>query len=75
MRETRLRSYAHMTNDKKRHADAIASVRARQSRKVMPIIGPLLDAWEGLPNDIACLPELKQIRRYIQRIYVAMENA
>ncbi len=24
----------------------------RQRRRVMPLIGPLLDAWEGVPNDI-----------------------
>lgn len=55
--------------------DERVELRKRQARKVMPIIGSLLDAWEGLPNDVSCLPELRQIRQYIQRISAAMENA
>ncbi|MCP4020107.1 MAG: hypothetical protein GY750_16995, partial [Lentisphaerae bacterium] len=27
------------------------ALREQQARDVMPQIGPLLDAWEGLPND------------------------
>jgi hypothetical protein len=55
--------------------DERVELRKRQAHKVMPIIGPLLDAWEGLPNDVSGLPELRQVRRYIQRIEAAMENA
>ena len=27
-------------------------LRAEQARAVMPLIGQLLDAWEGVPNDL-----------------------
>ena len=27
-------------------------LRAAQARAVMPLIGPLLDAWEAVPNDL-----------------------
>lgn len=29
----------------------IASLRRAQARRVMPLIGPLLDAWENTDND------------------------
>jgi hypothetical protein len=28
------------------------NLRSKQTRAVMPLVGPLLDAWEGLPNDL-----------------------
>ena len=49
--------------------------RKKQARKVMPLIGPLLDAWEALPNDLAGDPELKSVRGIIRRIDRAMEEA
>lgn len=30
----------------------IDKLRAKQTRRVMPLIGPLLDAWEGTHNDL-----------------------
>lgn len=32
--------------------DDIRRKRAEQAARVMPLIGPLLDAWEQLPNDV-----------------------
>jgi hypothetical protein len=49
--------------------------RKRQARKVMPMIGPLLDTWDGLPNDVKSLPELKELARCLRRIDNAMETA
>jgi hypothetical protein len=49
--------------------------RKRQARKVMPLIGPLLDEWDGLPNDVSGNPELKGVRGIIRRIERAMEGA
>jgi hypothetical protein len=47
-------------------------LRAAQSEAVMPLIGPLLDAWEGGSDFLNEYPELdKQLRR----IHRAMENA
>jgi hypothetical protein len=50
--------------------------RRRQRRTVMDLIGPLLDAWEDIPNDIKsdlrehCTP----LCHYLDRINEAMEN-
>jgi hypothetical protein len=30
----------------------ILRLQAKQAKAVMPMIGQLLDAWEGIPNDI-----------------------
>lgn len=34
------------------HEEEISRLQAKQSEAVMPLIGPLLDAWEGTPNDV-----------------------
>lgn len=47
-------------------------LRRAQSEAVMPLIGPLLDAWEGLPNDVACDEELGAVRLRIKDISRAM---
>lgn len=52
----------------------VSAARKRQAQKVMPIIGPFLDAWDELPNDVAGLPELSEVRRYVRRIHRAMED-
>ena len=31
--------------------DEIDALRRKQAEAVMPLIGPLLDAWDGVPND------------------------
>ena len=41
----------------------------------MPMIGPLLDAWEQLPNDVATMEELADLSQLIEDIDNAMENA
>lgn len=33
------------------HEEILEKARAVQAKQVMPLIGPLLDQWEGLPND------------------------
>lgn len=30
----------------------LEQLRRKQMRAVMPLIGPLLDAWDGAPNDL-----------------------
>ena len=52
----------------------VSAARKRQAQKIMPLIGPFLDAWDALPNDVAGLPELSEVRRYAQRIHRAMED-
>lgn len=32
--------------------DEVKHLRRGQAKTVMPLIGPLLDAWEGLPEDL-----------------------
>lgn len=34
------------------NAPGLEQLRAEQARRVMPHIGPLLDGFEGLPNDL-----------------------
>jgi len=52
------------------------AARERQQREVMELIGPLLDAWEDIPNDIKgdlrehCTP----LCHYLDRINEAMER-
>lgn len=33
---------------------SIRRLREAQKRKVMALIGPLLDAWDQVPNDMRC---------------------
>lgn len=49
-------------------------MRARQSRRAMPLIGPLLDRWDELPNDVKCDEELEKVAAVIERIDAAMEG-
>lgn len=44
----------------------------RQIRVVMPLIGPLLDIWDDLPNDVKCDEELKRLSEIINKISGAM---
>lgn len=50
------------------------SLRVEQAKKVMPMIGPLLDAWDGLPNDVVMMPELKELRAQIRNITRAIDE-
>jgi hypothetical protein len=53
----------------------IAELRKKQSGKVMRLIGPLLDAWDGLSNDTALMSELTEVRKFILRIHTAMGDS
>lgn len=44
-----------------------------QAREVMPIIGPLLDAWQGLSNDVQDLDELTEVAGYMDALEQAMD--
>lgn len=48
-------------------------LRAAQAEAVMPLIGPLLDAWECCAQ--ACREELPEIDKQLRRINRAMEDA
>ncbi len=48
-------------------------LRAAQARAVMPLIGPLLDAWECCSQ--ACREELPELDKQLRRINRAMEDA
>jgi hypothetical protein len=39
----------------------------------MPIIGPLLDAWQGLPTDVQDMDELTEVAGYIEALEQAMD--
>jgi len=51
------------------------SIRERQAKDVMSLIGDLLDAWDELPNDVKTDPELERLATKIELIDHAMENA
>lgn len=48
-------------------------LRAAQSDAVMPLIGPLLDAWEGCSS--TCREEFPEMDKWLRRINRAMEDA
>jgi len=50
--------------------------RAAQTKAVMPLIGPLLDAWEHSNNDVksAICEEEPLLAEYLNRIATAMEG-
>ena len=58
----------------KRERDRLALVR-EQERKVMPMIGPLMDAWEGCPNDLRSDMEVAcpQLHEWLNKIAEAVE--
>ncbi|MBK5958065.1 hypothetical protein CCR97_08020 [Rhodoplanes elegans] len=53
-----------------------AALRAEQAARVMPLIGPLLDAWDGLPNDIRSLvrDEHPELGTHLNQIAAAVEG-
>jgi hypothetical protein len=53
----------------------ITRLRKAQAKAVMPMIGPLLDAWEGLPNDFKDSEELEALNEHLSAINSAMEDA
>lgn len=50
-------------------------LRAAQSKAVMPLIGSLLDAWDGLSNDLKLDPELEHFARLMTKVHAAMEDS
>jgi hypothetical protein len=50
----------------------IESLRAQQAKDVMPLIGPLLDAWDGVPNDLK--GELEELGEAIADIERGMDG-
>lgn len=55
------------------HEKELAALRKAQAREVMPIIGPLLDAWQGLPNDVSDQDELTEVAGYMEALEQAMD--
>lgn len=55
--------------------DYLDRLRREQAERVMPLIGPLLDAWEQMPNDVRShLDEgCPMLSHFIERIYCGME--
>ena len=51
----------------------VEQLRAQQARLVMPFIGPLLDAWDELPNDIRSL--IVENSDDLHRILVGINSA
>jgi len=45
-----------------------------EAEDVMPLIGPMLDRWDELPNDVKCDEELEKLGTAITHIYEAMED-
>lgn len=50
----------------------IEALRKEQAAAVMPLIGPLLDAWEGVPNDLR--GELEELGDCIAAIERGMDG-
>ena len=55
--------------------DERTRLREAQAKAVMPLIGPLLDAYEALPNDIRCLPELDDLMEALAFIDMGIREA
>lgn len=47
--------------------------RRKQGEKAAKAAGPLLDAWEALPNDVKCDPELSQVASRLRDLEEAMD--
>lgn len=50
-------------------------LRAAQDASVMPMLGELLDAYEGLPGDLSSDPDFGALSEIIEGIGQAMEEA
>jgi hypothetical protein len=55
--------------------NSLARLRRSQARLVMPLIGPLLDAFEAIPNDIVTMDELEDLCQIVVDIQKAMEGS
>lgn len=70
-------THAEIVDELLRRRDPIETeleaLRKAQVREVMPIIGPLLDAWQGLPNDVSDVDELMEVADYMEALEQAMD--
>ncbi len=55
-------------------SDEIDELRKAQVVAVMPLIGILLDSWDGLPNDLKSDPGMEDFPKIMTRINGAMEG-
>lgn len=53
---------------------ALQRLRIAQIVKVMPVVGTLLDAWDGLPNDLKSDPGMEGFSKIMAQIDSAMEG-
>jgi hypothetical protein len=67
--------YTHPAPVQAEPASEVEQLRQAQSNEVMPLIGPMLDAWDGLYNDFAQSDELRGLARAVKAINRAMLNA
>jgi len=49
-------------------------IRKAQVAAVMPIVGILLDAWDGLPNDLKSDPAMEHFSEIMAQLDNAMEG-
>ena len=54
--------------------DELKRLRQEQAKRVMPMIGGLLDAWDELPNDVSTDPDLENLFACLEGIREAMEG-
>lgn len=53
----------------------LTALRRRQAKAVMEVIGPLLDAWDSIPNDVRGQEELEEFADFMRQLYVAVEGS
>ena len=61
----------------KKNVSDLNELRRKQAFAVMDEIGPLLDAWESIPNDVKGQLEEEALEfcHYMRRIYRAVEGS
>jgi hypothetical protein len=67
-------AFKALTGESPVRSSEVVVLRREQSKRVMPMIGGLLDAWEQLPNDVKHDDDLTSVREHIERIDAAMEG-
>jgi hypothetical protein len=53
--------------------EEVEEIRKENTLSVMPLIGPLLAAWDDLPNDIKGDPEISTVAILLGRIALRMD--
>lgn len=51
----------------------LTKLRKDQAKRVMPLIGPLMDAWDGMPNDVKDYLE-EQAERFTMAMHEIIEQ-